>query len=245
MKNRAISYMAILLASALPATAHATSYNLGIDAPATIQLAGLGLEAEKTADPVPVTETDKTAKVKISDIPGTQVERSRVAVEGKVESIQDSRNFTLNDGTGLIKIQISNNEPIVLKKGNSVTVTGFVKKGTGKISINARSVTVKKDIVQTVQDAVEGNTDMSFQGAKTYSIHGLPDQGLVKVSGTVTDVANAKEFSMKDKTAAINIDVESGEIATLTKGAHVTVIGKVDQGVYGKDINATKVIVTD
>lgn len=236
MKKCAIPLMAALLATtALDASARD---DYGIDTPGMIHVADLGVNMAVSG------HSESNGKARIDAI-GNLADKSRVTLEGKVESIQDSHNFTLNDGSGSLKVQMGENESIVLKKDNRVTVTGDIDKSASGTSVKARTVTVNKDIVQAVEDAVEGNTDMSFQGAKTYSIRNLPDQGLVKVSGTVTKVVNAKEFSMKDGTDTINVDIESGEVASLAKGAHVTVIGNVDKGVFGKDINATKIIVTN
>lgn len=168
---------------------------------------------------------------------------SQVNVTGTVESVQNEREFTLRDKTGTINVDIESDQSVVLKKGDSVTVSGMVDKDLFGTDINASTVTVNKDMVEAVGDAIEGRTPISLEGATKYNINKLPKEGLVKVSGTVTEVDNEKEFTVKDSTGSIKVDVESAETAALTRGAEVTVIGYVDTGMFGKDINARKVLV--
>ncbi len=169
---------------------------------------------------------------------------SQISITGTVESVKNEREFKLRDSTGTINVDIESNESVVLKQGDSVTVSGKVDKGLLKTDINANTVKVNKNIAQAVGDAIEGRTGVSLEGATPYDINKLPKEGLVKVSGTVTDVDNEKEFTLKDATGAINVDVESAEKAAITKGAEVTVIGYVDKSMFGKDINASRVLVT-
>lgn len=168
---------------------------------------------------------------------------SQVNVTGTVESVQNEREFTLRDKTGTINVDIESDQSVVLKEGDNVTVSGMVDKDLFGTDINASKVMVNKNMAEAVGDAIEGRTPISLEGATKYNINKLPKEGLVKVSGTVTEVDNEKEFTVKDSTGSIKVDVESAETAALTKGAEVTVIGYVDTNMFGKDINARKVLV--
>ena len=171
-------------------------------------------------------------------------DKGHVTLEGTVSSVENAREFTLRDAAGTIDVDIDSNQSVVIKNGDKVTVDGVVDKGITGTGINARSVTVQKNMAEAAGDAIEGNTDISLEGATVYNIENLPDKGLVKISGTVTHVDNEKKFTLKDSTGSINVDIESSETAALTEGAEVTVIGYVDKGMLGKDINANKVLVT-
>ncbi len=168
---------------------------------------------------------------------------SQVNISGIVESVQNEREFTLRDSSGTIGVDIKSTQSVVLKQGDSVTIRGTVDKGILHTDIDATDVIVSKNIAEAVGDAIEGHTGLSLEGATTYNISSLPKEGLVKVSGTVTDVSNEKKFTIRDSTGSVKINVESSETAALTKGAQVTVIGYVDSGFFGKDISAHKVLV--
>lgn len=172
-------------------------------------------------------------------------DKGQVAISGTVASVENEREFTLRDETGTIGIDITSNQSVVLKKGDKVTVSGVIDSGITGTDINASNVTVHKDMSDAMGDVIEGNTAISFEGATTYKISQLPKEGLVKVSGTVSKVANEEKFTLRDDTGDIGIDMESAESAALTKGATVTVIGYVDSGFLGKDINAKKVLVVE
>lgn len=177
--------------------------------------------------------------ISIKDLP----DGGEVSLTGTVDAIDNEREFTLRDSTGAIDVEIKSAESVVLKKGDKVSVSGTIDKGLTSTEIDAKSVVVHKNISETIGEAIEGSTGVSIQGAESYHINNLPKEGMVKISGTVTEVDSEKEFTLKDSTGSIDIDVESSEAAALTKGAQVTVIGYVDNGMLGKDINATKVLV--
>ncbi len=168
---------------------------------------------------------------------------SQVNLTGTVDSVQNEREFKLRDATGVIRVDIESNQSVVLKQGDNVTVIGRLDKGPLVSDINARAIKVNKPVAQAVSDAIEGQTTLSLEGATTYNISQLPEEGLVKVNGTVTNVANEKKFTVKDVTGSIKVDVESAETAALTEGAEVTVIGYVDSGLFGKALKARKVLV--
>lgn len=170
-------------------------------------------------------------------------EGSRVTVSGTVDDVKNEREFTLRDQTGTIDVDIQSNQSVVLKEGDNVTVQGSLSKGILNADIDASAVTVNKNVANAISDAIESRTSASFEGATSYDINNLPKEGLVKISGTVTDVDNEKEFTLRDMTGSITIDIKSAEAAALTEGAEVTVIGYVDSGILGKDIDARKVLV--
>ncbi len=169
---------------------------------------------------------------------------SNVTLSGTVDAVDNEREFVLRDKTGTIDVEIDAGQSVVLKKGDKVSVTGKLDKGFFNTDIESAKVDVEKSLSENVSDAIEAKTSLSLEGAEAYHIKDLPKEGLVKLSGTVTDVDNEKEFTIKDSTGSINVDVKSAESAQLTEGAEVTVIGYVDSGAMVKDINATKVLVT-
>lgn len=175
----------------------------------------------------------------------TLPEKGAVSLSGTVASVENEREFTLRDKTGTIGIDISSSQSVVLKKGDKVTVNGVIDNDITGTDINATDVTVHKDVSQAVGDVIEGNTAISFEGATSYKISQLPKEGLVKISGTVSEIDDETSFTLRDDSGKIDIDMESAESAALTKGATVTVIGYVDSGILGKDINAKKVLVIE
>lgn len=169
----------------------------------------------------------------------------KVQVVGTVDSVNNEREFTLIDKAGeKIDVDIESNQSIVLSKGNEVTVMGAVDKDVTGTDINASNVEVIKNPLKAAGEVLEGNTAVSFDGATNSDIKNLPKSGLVKVDGTVKSVSSEKKFTLQDETGSIDVDVDSSQNAAVTKGAHVTVVGYVDKGLLGSDINAKKVIVT-
>jgi uncharacterized protein YdeI (BOF family) len=181
-------------------------------------------------------ETPNAAAKKLGD-------NSYVTISGVVDSVDNEREFTVRDASGTIDVDLAAKQSVVLKKGQHVTVSGIVDNDMGFVDVDATNVYVHKGLNKTVSDAVKSIPGISTSDAQAFNIKSLPNQGIVKISGTVTDVDNEKEFTLKDKTGSIDVDVASDENVILRKGAEVTVIGMVDSGVLGKDINATNVIV--
>lgn len=180
------------------------------------------------------------ANFSIREIP----DAGKVEISGTVESIQNERRFTLSDGSDSIKVDIESQDSVVLQKGANVTVRGNVDKGLLSKDINATSIDIEKGLVQASSDAIEGHTGASMQGASSYTIDQLPARGMVKVYGTVSDVDSEKAFTLKDATGSVEIDVEGNQAAAIVEGAEVTVVGYVDESMFSKSINATKVLVT-
>lgn len=193
------------------------------------------------------TAYDKTARAIDSAAGAATIdnlpEEGMVTLSGTVESINNDREFTLRDQTGTIDVDIESGQSMTLKKGDQVTVTGKIDDDITGTDINATRIEVSKGLTQDMNDAVKSIPGVSTGDAQAYNIKDLPDEGMVKISGTVSDVDNEKEFTLKDRTGSINIDVEAPESALVTEGAEVTVIGQVNSGMLGKDINATKVMV--
>jgi uncharacterized protein YdeI (BOF family) len=186
-----------------------------------------------------LSSTAMAANISVKTLP----DEGQVTINGVVDSVHNEREFTLRDNSGKINVDIESSQSVVLKEGDEVTVTGKIDKDiTGK-DINASKVDVRKGIVQGVSDAVKGIPGVSTTSASAFNINSLPDNGMVKVTGTVTDVSGEKAFTLKDDTGTIDVDVESRQNAALTEGAKVTVIGNIDKGLLGKDIKATEVIV--
>ncbi|MFO1241582.1 MAG: NirD/YgiW/YdeI family stress tolerance protein [Rickettsiales bacterium] len=180
------------------------------------------------------------ATVSIKQLPDS----GNVTIAGTVSNVKNEREFTLRDETGTIDVNIKSGQSVVLKEGAKVSVDGTVDKGILGKDINATNVTVDKSMSENVTEGIEKNTNLSMEGAQATTIAQLPKEGKVKLSGTVTDVDNEKEFTLKDSTGSIDVDLDqTAEAAALKEGSEVTVIGYVDDGMTGKDINATKVMV--
>ncbi|MFW0778181.1 MAG: NirD/YgiW/YdeI family stress tolerance protein [Rickettsiales bacterium] len=169
--------------------------------------------------------------------------KGMVTLNGTVESIDSEREFTLRDNTGTIGVDIDSNQSLVLKKGDKVMVKGNIDQNLLGKDINATKVQVSKSIVEGMSDTVESIPGISTADAKAYNIGDLPKNGVVKVTGTVSDVDSEEEFTLNDDTGSIDVEMESSQRAALTKGAKVTVIGSLDSDLMGKEIDATKVIV--
>lgn len=168
---------------------------------------------------------------------------SQVSLNGTVEDVDNERKFTMRDATGTIDVNIRSGQSLVLKAGDRVAVSGVVDRGVLDTNIDATNVTVQKNVAEAVGEAIESRTALSLDDAAAYNIGSLPRQGLVKVSGMVTDVDNEKKFTVQDATGSIKVDVESSQNAALTRGAEVTVIGYVDSGVFTRELEAQKVMV--
>lgn len=174
---------------------------------------------------------------------GALPKSGNVTLEGIVDSVQNEREFTLRDDTGKVGIDLPKNQSVVLKVGSHVTVNGAIDRDLAGVDINATNVSVHTTVGQKVSDNIEGKTDMSLQGATSYEIKSLPDAGLVKVTGVVSDVDNEKNFTVKDATGSVDVTLTSTQNAALAEGSRVTVIGQIDKGITGKDIEASQVIV--
>lgn len=170
--------------------------------------------------------------------PGKQVK-----IMGAIKEVENEREFTLQDQYGTIRVELQPGISAVLEKGAVVTVNGTLDKGLIGADINADNVVVHKTPAQIAQDAIEGATLISFEGAAAYQIEGLPDEGTVKISGLVTEVDSEEKFTVEDETGAINVEMNSDQRAALAIGSEVTVIGTIKDGLMRKEISASKVIV--
>lgn len=168
---------------------------------------------------------------------------SRILLSGSVEQVQNAREFTLRDATGVIGVDLPKGDSIVLKSGDSVLVRGVVDRGLLTTDINASEVRMRKDNAQALGDAIEAHTGISFEGAVFYRISELPDEGLVKVAGLVTDVKDESEFRLSDPTGSIPVIVQPPQKAALTPGARVTVIGYMKDSLFKRDLNAYRIFV--
>jgi len=185
-----------------------------------------------------------TQGMAVRDLP----DHGSVTVSGGIKKVESSRKFILDDNSGTIEVTIPENESMVLKEGDKITVAGTVIGsslwGLLEKHINASTVEVHKDLGDTLSDAVRKDTNISLDQAKPVQIANLPQQGFVKISGSVTDVMGAKDFTLEDASGIINVYVQSGENAVLVKGTQVTLTGYVENDPLGKNIRATHIMVT-
>ncbi len=178
----------------------------------------------------------------------TLPDKGSATLTGTVEKIDGPREFTLRDDSGDIKVRLTTNESFVFKPGDTVSVTGTVEEpffGLGGKRIDASYVHVQKTLGSALSDTVTNTTGISMDQATPAQINSLPDQGMVKVTGAVDNVVNAKDFILKDPTGSIDVNIQSDENVALARGADVTVVGYVAKSPLGnKSIRATHVMVT-
>jgi len=181
------------------------------------------------------------AEPSISNLP----DKGMVTVSGTVEKVENERAFRLRDNTGAIEVKVTSGESVVLKQGDSVTVSGQIENllwGLMGKDINATGVEVHKDLPTALSDAVTKTTGITMDKAENVRIGKLPAQGMVQITGIVDKVSDQKNFTLKDTTGAVDVSIQSDENVVLAKGAEVTVTGYVNNGILGKKIRATHVI---
>jgi uncharacterized protein YdeI (BOF family) len=165
-------------------------------------------------------------------------------LSGTVDQVKDTNEFVLRDDSGSIDVKVPASESVVIKKGDNVTVTGNVESGLwgllGK-NIQATNVEVKKDLTSAISDAVTQATGLSVDKAETASINTLPEEGMVKLTGTVDQVQSEKDFVLKDPTGSVAVNIQSDDNLVLAPGTEVSVIGYVSNTNLGKEVNATRV----
>lgn len=178
------------------------------------------------------------ADLTVSTLP----DKGAVTLNGTVDKVKNEREFVFRDASGDVAVEITSNQSVVLKPGQEITVFGEVDKGITGTEIKASKVSVHKDVAESVGEAVTNiANNVTGKGAIPTTVKALPDQGLVQLTGTVSDVDNEKKFTLKDSTGTVEVDIESAESAALSEGAQVNVTGYVDKGLLGKNINATNI----
>lgn len=180
--------------------------------------------------------------VPISNLPS----QGPVTVSGTVTRVESAREFRLHDDSGAVDVKLAPDESAVFKQGDHVSVTGSVENrlwGLFGKDIVATNVQVEQSLPKTLSDTIANATGISLSKAKRTNIGQLPKQGLVELTGTVQDVSDAKNFTLKDSTGSIDVHVQSDENVVLANGSKVSVIGYVKDGLLSKQISATRVIV--
>jgi uncharacterized protein YdeI (BOF family) len=172
-------------------------------------------------------------------------DRGNVTVSGTVEKVKSAREFTLRDPSGKIDVEVDSPESAVLKPGDNVIVTGKIEKkffGLAGKEIDATNVRINQG--GALSQTMPQDSGVSMDQTQNVPINQLPNDGLVKLSGTVDAVKSEKNFTMKDNTGAVDVQIQSNENIMLTPGAEVTVLGYVTTSpLMGKDVRATQVIV--
>jgi cytochrome c-type biogenesis protein CcmE len=74
---------------------------------------------------------------------------------------------------------------------------------------------------------------------QSYTTNNLPSQGMVRIDGVVQQV-NGNEFVLSDQRGLV--DVRTNDMVNLQEGERVTVIGSVQDGFIGREINARKIM---
>jgi uncharacterized protein YdeI (BOF family) len=168
-----------------------------------------------------------------------------VTVSGTVEKVKSAREFTLRDPSGKIDVEVDSPESAVLKPGDKVIVTGQIDKkffGLAGKEIDATNVSVNQPTA--LSGTIPPESGVSMDQTQNVPINQLPNDGLVKLSGTVDDVKSEKNFTMKDNTGTVDVKIQSDDNIILNRGEQVTVLGYVSTSpLMGKDVRATQVIV--
>jgi len=177
----------------------------------------------------------------ISNLPDNSV----VTLSGTVDKVENEHLFMLRNDKGLIEVRVPADQPLVLKESENVTVTGTVEKplwGLLGSNIEATSVQAQPSLPTAVSDAVTRATGITLDRAENVRIGKLPAQGMVQISGVVDKVSDPKNFVVKDTTGTVHVSIQSDENVVVAKGVEVTVTGYVNNGLLGKKIRATHVI---
>ncbi|MCE3231898.1 MAG: Bacterial fold protein [Rickettsiaceae bacterium] len=166
-----------------------------------------------------------------------------VSITGTVDKVKNEKRFVLRDNSGTISVDIESNKPILLQKGQTVRVSGYIDKHLMGKDINATSVEVQSNPPQDTTASTGGDVDTPDR-ASEFSIANLPQSGAVKVSGLIQDLNNEKNFTLQDDTGKIDVNIQEAEISTsLSNSTKVVVFGYVENGLTGRKIKATKVLV--
>jgi len=172
-------------------------------------------------------------------------DNSVVTLSGTVDKVENEHLFMLRNDKGLIEVRVPADQPLVLKESENVTVTGTVEKplwGLLGSNIEATSVHVQTSLPTAISNAVTAATGITMDRAENVRIGKLPAQGMVQISGVVDKVSDSKNFVVKDTTGAVPVSIQSDENVVVAKGVEVTVTGYVNNGLLGKKIRATHVI---
>jgi uncharacterized protein YdeI (BOF family) len=88
-----------------------------------------------------------------------------------------------------------------------------------------------------------GRTSLVAAGAdiSIHNLNRLPDGRRVRLNGTVEAVQGKRDFILRDDSGHIEINLTSHEKIALTKGAEVTVSGRINRGLMGVNIDASSV----
>lgn len=171
--------------------------------------------------------------------------RGLYTLSGTVAQVKSANEFVLRDESGSIDVKAPPSESLVIKQGDKVTVTGNVESGLwgllGK-DMRASNVEVHKDLTSALSDAVTAATGLSVEKAQNAHVNALPEQGMVKLTGTIDQVQSEKNFVLKDPTGRVGVNIQSAQNLVLAPGAEVSVIGYVSNTTLGKEVNATRVM---
>jgi len=166
----------------------------------------------------------------------------KLTLNGVVEEFDSQHAFMLRDSSGLVKIDLSSAQPMVLKNGEKVTVNGQAHQTILGADVIAYDVSEDNNVGEQIGAAIDSVTGQDAAGeAQFFKIKYLPKSGLVKINGIVDSVDSEKRFRLRDSTGHIDVTIRSDESASLNKGTPLTVIGYLDNGLLGKGINASEV----
>jgi uncharacterized protein YdeI (BOF family) len=72
-------------------------------------------------------------------------------------------------------------------------------------------------------------------------IVGMPDTGLVYITGRVKEVENRRKFTLADQTGTLKVDAKA--LVDISPGDLVSVVGYVDESIASDEVNATEIFV--
>jgi uncharacterized protein YdeI (BOF family) len=174
---------------------------------------------------------------------GSLPPKGTVALSGTVEKVKSERIFTLRDSSGSIDVDIAADEAVVLEPGNQVRVIGNLRPGLFHSDFKARRIELEPNISPAFSNAVESADGLSTVQARRATVSDLPQPGIVRLTGNVKKIKSERSFTLGDATGEIDVSLERDQHAMLSRGSEVTVMGYARDGLFGKEIEATRLIV--
>jgi len=77
--------------------------------------------------------------------------------------------------------------------------------------------------------------------AMNENIKDLPDGGIITISGTIERIRNNHEFTLRDNTGVITVEVGPSQSMKLQEGAVATVAGTVEKGLLSTNLSASSI----
>lgn len=161
--------------------------------------------------------------------------KGSATVSGIVQKINNDNKLTIADSNGST-IDVNTKEKIDVQEGDIITASGTLDSefiGMGKEINNATISRAGLDLDSTRGHDISLSVGVddepapdSYQPKEVSSIKELPDEGMVKITGTVYSIDNKDSFTLKDGSGE-TVNIHGEENLSLKKGDKVTITGEV------------------